>query len=100
MSRIMKNPFFCIYAKTKAQISCTLTMQLINGFVLATYRIIVQTIYFLKLKFQASSHLRFVSNLVGNPDDRFSRDLAHTMKNVFFKEVGLVGSMSANELDL
>ena len=48
-------------------------MQLISAFVLATK--IVQSLYLLNPKFQASSHL--VSGLVGNPEDRFSHDTAH-----------------------
>ena len=50
-------------------------MKLISAFVFATR--IVQSLYFLSPKFQASSIFcgftaRFVSNLVGNPEDRFS----------------------------
>ena len=43
------------YAKTKTQISCAVTAQLISAFVFATQ--IVQSPYFLNPKFQASSHL-------------------------------------------
>ena len=46
---------FLAYAKTKAKISCAATMQLISAFVFATW--IVQSLYFLNPKFQASSHL-------------------------------------------
>ena len=49
-----KSCFFA-YAKTKAQISCAVTAQLISAFVFATY--IVQSLYFLNQKFQASNHL-------------------------------------------
>ena len=43
---------------------------------------VVQSPYFLNLKFQASFHLRgytarFVSDLVGNPGDRFFHNEAH-----------------------
>ena len=41
-------------AKTKVQISCAVTMMLIRAFVFATH--IVQFLYFLNPKFQASSH--------------------------------------------
>ena len=44
------------YAKTKTQISCAVTAQLISAFVFATW--IVQHLYFLNPKFQASSHLQ------------------------------------------
>ena len=43
------------YAKTKAQISCAVTAQLISAFVFAIR--IIQSLYYLNLKFQASSHL-------------------------------------------
>ena len=107
--------------KTKTQISFAVTAKLISAFVLATR--IVQSLYFLNRKFQASSYLqpkrpvkapdtdahfplsftfeqyisgrkrgakgyvgpefgyfvstaRFVSHLVGNPEDRFSHNEA------------------------
>ena len=44
-----------VYAKTKMQISCTVTAQLISAFVFATQ--IVQSLYFLNPKIQAPSHL-------------------------------------------
>ena len=43
------------YAKTKTQISCSVTAQLIIAFVFAIR--VVQSLYFLNPKFQASSHL-------------------------------------------
>ena len=43
------------YAKTKTQISFAVTAKLISAFVFATR--IVQSLYFLNTKFQASSHL-------------------------------------------
>ena len=73
----MRKPVFA-YAKTKAQISCALTTQLISAFLFAKQ--IVKSLYFLDPKFQGSSHLLwlhgtapFVSDLVGNPEDRFSQ---------------------------
>ena len=47
--------FSYAYAKTKTQISFTVTAKLISAFVFATR--IVQPLYFLITKFQASSHL-------------------------------------------
>ena len=44
------------YAKTKAQISFAITVKLISALVFATY--LVQFLYFLNTKFQASSHLQ------------------------------------------
>ena len=46
---------FCAYAKTKTQISFAVTTKLISAFVFATG--IVQSLYYLHPKFQASSHL-------------------------------------------
>ena len=50
------------YAKTKTQISFAVTGKLISAFVFATR--IVQSLYFLNLKFQASSHLLWSYSLV------------------------------------
>ena len=43
------------YAKTKAQVSCAVTAQLISAFVFASK--ILQFLFFLNLKFQAPNHL-------------------------------------------
>ena len=61
------------------QISFAVTAKLISTFVFTTW--IEQSLYFLSPKFQASSHLLWlyrpvVSNLVGNPEDRFSHNEA------------------------
>ena len=56
--------------KTKAQISCAVIAQLISAFVLATK--IVQFLFF----HFCGCTARFVSDLVGNHEDRFSRDAA------------------------
>ena len=52
--RYEKTGFFA-YAKTKTQTSFAVTAKLISAFVVATR--IVQSLYFLNPKFQASSHL-------------------------------------------
>ena len=75
----MRKPALCI-CKTKAQISSAITAQLISVFVFTTK--IVQSLYFLNPKFQASSHflLLFSPVCVGpsrKPEDRFSHDPAH-----------------------
>ena len=64
------------YAKTKTQISCAVTAQLISAFVFATQ--IVQFLHFLNSKCQASSHLLWLYSLVcvGNPKERFSQNEA------------------------
>ena len=50
------------YAKTKMQISFGVTAKLFNAFVFATW--IVQSLYFLNPKFQASSYLLWLHSLV------------------------------------
>ena len=54
MGRIVRKPVFA-YAKTKTQISFAVTAKLISAFVFATW--IVQSLFYLNPKFQASSHL-------------------------------------------
>ena len=50
------------YAKTKTQISCAVTAQLISAFVFALR--IVQSLYFLNPKFKASSYLLWLHSPV------------------------------------
>ena len=57
LSLVMRKPFFTC-AKTKTQISCAVTAQLITAFVFATW--IVQPHFYLNQKFHASSHLRWL----------------------------------------
>ena len=78
-SRCEKTVFFA-YAKTKTQISFAVTTKLISAFVFATR--IVQSLYFLNPKFQASSHLLSLYSLVCVGPGRkqecwFSHDAAH-----------------------
>ena len=67
-----------------SQISCAVTAQLISAFVFAIR--IVQSLYYLNPKFQASSHLLWlyslvcVADLVGNPADRFSHNEAYMVQ--------------------
>ena len=80
LSLVMRKPELCMNAKTKAQISFAVTAQLISAFLFATQ--IVQFPNSLKLKFQASSYLLWLnspnlSDLVGNPEDRFFHNEAH-----------------------
>ena len=79
--RYEKNWLFA-YVKTKPQISCAVTAQLISAFVFATQ--IVQSLFFLNPKFKplaifCSCTVRFVSDLVGNPEYRFSHNEAQIM---------------------
>ena len=57
--------FCCLsfaYAKTKPQISFAVTANLISAFVFTTQ--ILQSLYFLNPRFQASSHLQWLYSLV------------------------------------
>ena len=57
MSRVMRKPAFCIWEK-----DFVVTAKLISAFVFATW--IVQSLYYLNTKFQASSHLVWLYSLV------------------------------------
>ena len=63
---------------TKAQISFTVTVKLISAFVFTTR--IVQSLYFLNPKFQASSHLLWLYSPVC--EDQFSHNEAHLSSNL------------------
>ena len=68
------------YAKTKSQISFAVTAKLISTFVFATK--IVQSLFFLNPKFQASSYLLWLHSLVcvrpgWKPEHWFSHNEAH-----------------------
>ena len=58
---VMRKPDFA-YAKTKPQISCAVTAQLISDFVFAIW--VVQFLFFFNRKFQASSRLLWLHRLV------------------------------------
>ena len=61
MCRVVRKPAFCI-CETKKQISFAVTAKLISAFVFAIR--IVQSLYYLNPKFQASSHLLWPYSLV------------------------------------
>ena len=78
MSLVLRKPDFCICKNKDAD--------QLRGYCKADQRLcfcyIVQSLPFLNTKFQASSLFcdftaRFVSNLVGNPEDWFSQNAAH-----------------------
>ena len=82
MSPVMKKTRLFANAKTKTQISfaVTATAKLISAFVFSTW--IVQSLYFLHSKFQASSHLLwlYIPVCVGpgrKPRRLFSHNEAH-----------------------
>ena len=71
----MRKLDFCI-AKTKAPISRAVTAQLIGAFVFATRIVKFSSFYsqnFKLLAFFCDYTGWFMSDLVGNPEDRFSR---------------------------
>ena len=77
LSCIMRKPVFFAYGKTKAQISCVVD--------------IVQSFYFLNPKCHAytcSCTAWFVSDLVINPEDRFSRYTCDSFTFVMILVVG------------
>ena len=67
----MRNRIFA-YAKTKTQISCAVTAQLISAFVFAMR--IVQSLFYLNPKFQASSHLLWLYSPVCDGPGRKPED--------------------------
>ena len=70
----MRKPIFA-YAKTKAQISSVVT---VLAFVLAS--LIAQSYQnFKPLALFYGGTAQFVSDQVGNPEDRFSRDTSHIL---------------------
>ena len=76
---VMRKPSFA-YAKTKTQISFTVTAKLISAIVFATY--IGRSLFFLNPKFHASSHRLYLYSLVCVGPGRksecwFSHDAAH-----------------------
>ena len=76
---ILENRIFA-YAKTKAQISCAVTAQLISAFVFAkqTYNSFPNNVQnFNILAFFCGYIGRFESDPVGNPEDQFSCVVAH-----------------------
>ena len=84
----MRNQLFA-NAKTKTQINCAVTGQLISAFVFATR--IVQSLFYLNLKFQASNHLLWLYSLVcvgpgRKPESWFSHDTAHIYPLYFQEE--------------
>ena len=80
--------FSYAYAKTKAQISCKVTAQLISNVVFATK--IVKSLYSPNSKFPATSHLLWTYNslvCVWNPKDKFS----HHFISVIWRTCSTVG---------
>ena len=75
----MGKPTVCICEK-KAQISFTVTAKLISAFVFATR--IVQSLYFLNMKFHASNCLLLLCSPVCVGPGWFSHEAAQMLKNV------------------
>ena len=84
----MRKPTVFAYAKTKTRISFAVTANLMSAFVFSTW--IVQYLYFLNPKFQASTHLQWLYSLVcvrpgQNPHFCFSNVAAHINDATFTK---------------
>ena len=73
---LVKTASFLHLQKSKTQISCTVTTQVISAFVFAT---IVQSLYYLIQYFKplAICTAYFVLDLVGTSEDRFLHDAVH-----------------------
>ena len=74
MTHVIRKSDFA-YAKTKTQISCAVTAQLISAFVIASQ--IVQSLYLLNPMFQASSHLLWLYSPICVVEDTFSHFAPH-----------------------
>ena len=98
LSLVMRKPAFCI-CETKTQISFAVTAKLISAFVFATR--IVQSLYFLNLKFQASSYPLWLHSAVCVGPGRKPRRPVFSQRSSFVKQHlscpcgSSVGSLSA-----
>ena len=72
MGRVMRKPAFCVCENKDAE-----TARLISAFVFATLLPKSKISGFLAIFFRGTAW--FVSDLVGNPKDRFSHDAAHML---------------------
>ena len=87
LSLVMRKPAFCICENKDAD-QLRGNREADQRLVFATR--IVQSLYYLNPKFQASSHLlwlsvRFMLDLGGNPEDRFSHNEAHLKEDKVLK---------------
>ena len=82
LSLVVRKPAFA-YAKTKTQISFAVSAKLISAFVIATW--IVQSLYYLNPKFQASRHLLWLYSLVCVRPGRKPRRPVFTQRGSFVK---------------
>ena len=79
----MRKPVICIYAKTKTQISFAVTAKLISAFVFA--KRIVQSLFYINPKFQASSHLLWLYRPVCVGPGRKPRRLVFSERGSYLK---------------
>ena len=89
MSLVMRKPAFA-NAKTKTQISFAVTAKLISVFVFATR--IVQSLYFLNPKFQASGHLRWMYSPVCNGPGLKPRRLVFSERGSYYNVLVILDS--------
>ena len=90
-----------VYATTKSQIGCTVTMQLVSNFIFDTQTL--QALIALSPEFQASNHLLILNGLVGVGPGRkhkhkkeFSRDHCFNNQNKFLLP-GMKGATLTNK---
>ena len=105
MTRCTKKKKLSAYAKTKAQISFAVAAKLISAFVFTT-RIVQFLLYLNAQNFKILALFcdctgRFVSGLVGNPEDHFPCVVAHILLSPVVSCVGIfnldVSSITRNE---
>ena len=91
------------YAKTKTQISFAVTAKLISGFVFATR--IARSLFLLNPNFMpldifCNCTVQFVSDLIGNPEDRFSYDEAHIKVRSFKSKENILPLIQEEQLSV
>ena len=94
----MRKPAFCI-CEHKVQISCAVTAQLISAFVFAIR--IVQSLYYLKSTFQASSHILWLySPVCVGPGRKPRRPVSHNEAQIQFPHRALGFSQAWRDIRL
>ena len=95
MSCVVRKPAFCL-CENKTQISFTGTAKLISAFVFAT--LIVQSLYFLNTKFQASSHFVWLYSLVCAGPGRKPRRPVFSQQGSYCKIIYLHKNFSYDDI--
>ena len=94
---LLTHIIYYVYAETKMQISCAVAAQLISALVFAIR--IVQSLYYLNPKFQASSHLMFLySPVCVAPGRKPLRPLLMQVCTVLLTHICICGNKDADQL--